>query len=662
MSTEVMAGQLGMATPYHDLVGKSDAELQAEFADYAALGVSWIRTDFYWGMIQPTKIGAYNWAKLDLIVDTAAKYGIEVIGLLCGKPAWTSAGFASADDAVAFGAFAAALAERYKDKVDYWEILNETNINGIPAANYTRMLKAAYSAIKAVDPTDFVITGGLSPVPTSTNGMWSAVSYLQEMYAAGAKGYFDAIGFHPYGWPLLPEDPKSWNGWQIMEDGIRQTMIANGQEKVKVWITEIGAPTSGSSSSLTAAQQLAVLEQAIKLAGSSSWAGPVLWYSYQDKGTSATDTESWYGLIGPNGEKKPAYYLYQQLATHDDAILVAEVNFGTVAYFGNGADNVILGGDLDNILKGAGGNDTIEGGGGDDLIHGGSGYDVLLGGAGDDTLNGGAGNDILIGGDGNDVFQFSNDPWGDTILDFTTGDLIDLTTMDANTTVAGTQTFTFIGSAAMSKAGDLGVYFDMANKMTHVKADLNGDGKGDIDIALKGILNLTARDFRLTPVDPAPTFKLSANHTGTSGNDVLIGNAKANVISGLAGNDVIHGGAGDDVLVGHKGDDILWGGEGADRFDFNDARFFGTDIIMDFERGIDRIDLSGADANERLAGNQDFTFVGNAPLSRAGDLGVYLDADRGVTLVKGDTDGDGRHDFIIVLDGVKALSATDFIL
>ncbi len=662
MSAEVIAGQLGMSTPYHDLVGKSDAELRAEFADYAALGVSWVRTDFYWGLIQPTKTGAYNWARLDTVVDTAAQYGIEVIGLLSGKPGWTSAGFASAEDATAYAAFAAACAERYKDKVDYWEVMNEPNINNVSAADFTRMLKAAYTAIKAVDAGDFVISGGLSPVPTSANGMIAAVAYLREMYANGAKGYFDALGFHPYGWPLLPEDSKSWNGWQIMEDGIRETMVANGQNDVKIWITEIGAPTSGSGSALTAAQQLGVLEQAVKLASSAYWAGPILWYSYKDKGLSVTDTESWYGLLGPNGERKDAYYLFQQLATRDDAVLVAEPTFGKAGFFGDGEDNVILGGALDNILRGGAGHDTIDGGLGDDLIGGGGGHDLLSGGAGVDTLNGGAGNDVLSGGAGDDVFQVSSNPWGDTILDFGDGDVIDLSTMDANAELAGMQAFTFIGSAALAKAGDLGVYFDVANKITHVSADLNGDGKGDIDIVLKGLVNLGAADFRLTAVEKPPTVRDSANFNGTNGDDRLIGNDRDNVISGLAGDDVIRGGAGNDELVGHRGDDLLWGGEGADRFDFNEARNFGVDIVMDFETGVDRIDLSDVDANRMKAGVQAFSFIGGGALANAGDLGAYQDHERGVTLVRGDTDGDGASDFTIVLDGVKSLSAGDFLL
>ena len=50
---------------------------------------------------------------------------------------------------------------------------------------------------------------------------------------------------------------------------------------------------------------------------------------------------------------------------------------------------------------------------------------------------------------------------------------------------------------------------------------------------------------------------------------------------------------GDDRLIDGRGSDQLWGGAGADVFEFiDDGR---KDYIMDFEIGIDRIDLRDAD-------------------------------------------------------------------
>lgn len=149
-------------------------------------------------------------------------------------------------------------------------------------------------------------------------------------------------------------------------------------------------------------------------------------------------------------------------------------------YFGNASNNVRVMGNTNDNMFGFAGNDTLTGGFGNDFIHGnegndiligGIGNDVLFGGDGNDTLNGGAGNDIiyasggndlviggagldvLMGRTGNDRFDFnfvSDSPVGvnrDIILDFegkgaAAGDVIDLSTIDANSTIAGNQTFT----------------------------------------------------------------------------------------------------------------------------------------------------------------------------------------------------------------------------
>ncbi|NDW01325.1 DUF4214 domain-containing protein [Salipiger sp. PrR002] len=70
----------------------------------------------------------------------------------------------------------------------------------------------------------------------------------------------------------------------------------------------------------------------------------------------------------------------------------------------------------------------------------------------------------------------------------------------------------------------------------------------------------------------------------------LAGSAGRDQIHGAGGNDTLSGGAGDDVLIDGPGQDRLSGGSGADVFVFTaDGQ---TDRITDFERGIDRLDLS----------------------------------------------------------------------
>ncbi len=69
--------------------------------------------------------------------------------------------------------------------------------------------------------------------------------------------------------------------------------------------------------------------------------------------------------------------------------------------------------------------------------------------------------------------------------------------------------------------------------------------------------------------------------TGTAGDDTIFGHGMPDTLKGLAG---------DDRLVDGRGPDILWGGSGADIFEF--VAETKTDTVMDFEIGIDRLDLS----------------------------------------------------------------------
>lgn len=72
--------------------------------------------------------------------------------------------------------------------------------------------------------------------------------------------------------------------------------------------------------------------------------------------------------------------------------------------------------------------------------------------------------------------------------------------------------------------------------------------------------------------------------TGTAGDDQLIGSAVGEALSGAAG---------DDILLDGAGSDMLTGGSGADLFVF--AADGQGDTVTDFERGVDRLDLSAFD-------------------------------------------------------------------
>lgn len=82
-----------------------------------------------------------------------------------------------------------------------------------------------------------------------------------------------------------------------------------------------------------------------------------------------------------------------------------------------------------------------------------------------------------------------------------------------------------------------------------------------------------------------------------------------------------------------------------------------ADIIKDFRRGSDHIDLRDIDANTKLTGNQAFTFIGKSAFhGKAGEL-RFADG-----MAAGDTNGDKIADFGIKVAGLSAMSKGDFYL
>ena len=269
---------------------------------------------------------------------------------------------------------------------------------------------------------------------------------------------------------------------------------------------------------------------------------------------------------------------------------------------GSAFDDHLTGDAGANLLSGEGGNDTIIGGGGKDALYGEGGNDHIDAGDGDDRLVGGAGADALFGGAGTDQAYYDN--------------------------------------------ATAGVTASLADSSINT-----GDAAGD-------------------------TYDSIEHLVGSRFNDVLIGDAGANLISGWAGNDKVEGGAGIDVLFGDGGSDVLVGGADrdtltggaeSDRFVFSAASDSGVgyakaDLITDFSSAQgDKIDLSAIDANPKVLGDQDFTFIGTAAFSRhAGEVRAVSAG--GQTGVFVDIDGNGAADMQIRLSGTVTLTANDFVL
>src|SRR5262249_23476468 len=147
-----------------------------------------------------------------------------------------------------------------------------------------------------------------------------------------------------------------------------------------------------------------------------------------------------------------------------------------------------------NVITGNSGNNIIDGKKGDDTILGGGGSDSITGGRGLDTLTGNGGTDTFLYTDTTESSAGSARP----ITRFPpASDVIDLHLIDAETTNAGKQTFSFIGDAAFSAEGQIRAFQSGAD--TIVQCNTTGASGAEMSLTLASFTatDLVATDFVL---------------------------------------------------------------------------------------------------------------------------------------------------------------------
>ena len=362
---------------------------------------------------------------------------------------------------------------------------------------------------------------------------------------------------------------------------------------------------------------------------------------------------------------------------------------------GNGANNDLRGNDGADVINGGGGSDRMFGGNGFDIMRGGTGNDLMsgqgdndlmFGEVGNDVMNGNAGNDTVYGGDGNDsVYGSDGDDrlYGDAGSDKLFGG-------NGADRMFGGDGFDIMrggaGNDLMSGQGDNDLLFGEAGNDI-----MNGNAGNDTlygGLGNDSIYGSIGND-RLYGNEGDDTLYGGSGidlMSGNEGNDTMRGEADNDVMNGNAGNDTLYGGlgndtlygsigmdrlygdAGNDRLFGGNGRDVLFGGSGADVFAYSavgDSRGSGVDLIADFARGSDRIDLSAIDANTAVAGDQSFAFIGTAAFTGTGTAQVRVIANgTSNSTVLADVNGDGTIDFGVTLLNTTAsdFTANDFVL
>ncbi len=305
-------------------------------------GFGWVKQRFEWRYIESKAKGQYEWNEPDRIVEAAGKAGLKIIARIDNQPKWARSDtiFPTAgppDKVEDFADFMFAVAGRYKGRIQAYEIWNEPNLarewgNKQPnAAEYVKILKAAYLATKRADPEALVISAGLSPTTASGDVATPDEEFLKQMYANGAKDYFDLLGIHAAGFKAPPEtspddiakDAKYNHGesgagriygFRHAED-VRAIMVQNGDTEKQVAVLEFGWTSDNRPGSpyawhaVTEGEKADYLTRAFKFAREkwAPWIGVMSAIYIPEPRWTKEDEQYYWSITNPDGTTRPAY-------------------------------------------------------------------------------------------------------------------------------------------------------------------------------------------------------------------------------------------------------------------------------------------------------------------------------------------------------------------
>jgi hypothetical protein len=313
----------------------------------------------------------YNWSYIDTGVTEAVRQGLNPVLLVDGAPRWAQRcasppGLQLTEmcdpDPAALAAFATAAARRYSGsfgglpRVQYWGGLNEPNLTlfffpqfntegkGLSAGLYRALIDSFTAAIKAVNPSNLTIAGGLGPTELKGYNI-GPLQFTRELLCMkgtthpkpikGCEGgvHFDIFDIHPYstGGPTHIGQP---NDVQMGDLAKLQTLLKAADnaghikgtfKRTPLWITEFSwdsdPPDPGGL-------PMKILTQWTAEAMHEAWAAGVthfFWYSLRDEPIGNNEPGSFTVQSG-------LYFRGANLASDQPKEVLATFHFPFVAF------------------------------------------------------------------------------------------------------------------------------------------------------------------------------------------------------------------------------------------------------------------------------------------------------------------------------------------
>lgn len=166
----------------------------------AMAGAGWVRDRIRWRDVEPEPGNSIDETVYDVTAQVQAKAGLQVLQVFHSVPVWARESVAGEEhyrsDLRELNRFCAAMAERFRGKVQAWEPWNEgnaRNFGGLTIDELCSLQKAAWLGFKESDPDLTVCWAPIGGVNTPAQA--------EAILRNETWSYFDVYSIHSYDWP-----------------------------------------------------------------------------------------------------------------------------------------------------------------------------------------------------------------------------------------------------------------------------------------------------------------------------------------------------------------------------------------------------------------------------------------------------------------------------
>ena len=312
-------------------------------------GAGGTRIYLSWSDLEPNEpvdgkpqYSSYWWKWYDARLREISKTGIDILIVVADTPDWATAtcGPIYENRLNEFTRFLTDLVNRYMlppYNVNHWELINEPDYTwldggyghgcwGNHGAEYAKMLSLGYPAIKAVDPTAFVLQGGIAYDWFTEYGGPFNRYFPDDVMKNGGSNFIDALNFH-----YFTDFRLEWERWNQLppptcgnvSDGQGTNYEAGGVDIIAkashyrnrmftcfgvdkpIWVTELATHGNPDDPSDLAEQARYLIKGNVR--GLAAGITNIIWYSL------ITNDSHNQGLLFDNLEPKPAFNAFQTL-------------------------------------------------------------------------------------------------------------------------------------------------------------------------------------------------------------------------------------------------------------------------------------------------------------------------------------------------------------